>query len=66
MVLMTPPGAMQFGKALWHVLTAIFGSNPRLGLVYFSKVDIVDNFYRIWAQATGVPKLGVTLPAVEG
>jgi hypothetical protein len=30
------------------------------------KVDIADGFYRIWVQATDVPKLGVLLPPTEG
>jgi hypothetical protein len=66
MVLMAPPEAMSFGNALWRILSEIVRSNPRLGPLYVSKVDIADGFYRIWVQAADVPKLGVLLPAVEG
>jgi hypothetical protein len=65
-VLMAPPEAMQFGKALWRILSEIVRSNPCLGPVYFSKVDIADGFYRIWVQAANVPKLGVLLLIIEG
>jgi hypothetical protein len=64
-VLMAPPEAMQFGKARWRFLSEILQSNPRLGPVYFFKVDIADGFYLIWVQAADVPKLGVLLPTIE-
>jgi hypothetical protein len=66
MVLMAPPEAMQFGKTLWRILSAIVRSNPRLGPVYLSKVDITHGFYRIWVRAADVPNLGVRLPTVAG
>jgi hypothetical protein len=65
-VLMAPPEAIQCGKALWRIMSAKVRSNPRLGPVYLSKVDIADSFYRIWVQAVDVPKLGVLLPTIEG
>jgi hypothetical protein len=58
-VVMALPEAMQFGKALWRIFSAIVHSNPRLGPVYLSKVYIADGFYRIWVKAANVPKLGV-------
>jgi hypothetical protein len=65
-VLVAPLETMQFGKLLWLILSAIVRSNPRLGPVYLSKIDIADGFYRIWVQSADVPKLGVLLPAIEG
>jgi hypothetical protein len=65
-VVMAPPEAMQFGKALWQILTGIVQANPRLGPVYLSKVDIADGFYCIWVMAADIPKLGVLLPAEQG
>jgi hypothetical protein len=62
-VVMAPPEAMQFGKALWRILAGIVHANPRLGPVYLSKVDIADGFYRIWLRAADIPKLGVLLSA---
>jgi hypothetical protein len=50
-VLMAPPEAMQFCKARWRSLSAIVRSNPCLGPVYLSKVNIADGFYRKWVQA---------------
>jgi hypothetical protein len=65
-VVMAPPEAMQFGKALWRVLAGIVHASPGLGPVYLSKVDITDGFYRIWVGAADIPKLGVLLPAEHG
>jgi hypothetical protein len=65
-VLMAPREAMQFGNALWRILSAIVQSNPILGPVYLSKVDIADGFYRIWVKAADIQKVGVLLPAQPG
>jgi hypothetical protein len=65
-VVMAPPEAMQFGKALWRIIAGIVHANPRLGPVYLSKVDIADGFYRIWVKAADIPKLGVLLPTEQG
>jgi hypothetical protein len=63
---LSPPECMQFGKALWRVLRHLKSANPRLGPVYLSKIDIADGFYRIWARASDVPKLGVLFPSTNG
>jgi hypothetical protein len=65
-LVMAPPEAMQFGKALWCILAGIVHANPRLGPVYLSKVGIADVFYRIWVKAADIPKLGVLIPAEPG
>jgi hypothetical protein len=65
-VVMAPPEAKKFGKALWRILAAIVHSNPRLGPVYLSKVGIADGFYWMWVKAADVPKLGVLLTAEPG
>jgi hypothetical protein len=57
---------MQFGKALWRVLRHLKSSNPHLGPVYLSKIDIANGFYRIWVRASDVPKLGVLFPTDNG
>jgi hypothetical protein len=43
-------------------------ADPRLGPVHLSKIDIADGFYRVWINATDVPKLGImfmTSPGAE-
>jgi hypothetical protein len=42
-----PEESMQFGRALLRILQQIARSDPRLGRVYLSKIDIVDGFYCI-------------------
>jgi hypothetical protein len=57
---------MQFGRALWRILSTVHRADPRLGPVFLSKIDIVDGFYRIWVNANDVPKLGVVVPTLPG
>jgi hypothetical protein len=45
---LNPNKAMQFGKALEHILQDIVEANPTFGPIYVMKVDIVDRFYHIW------------------
>jgi len=44
---LAPPEAMQFGRALKRVLQRICKANPTFGVVYLSKIDISDGFYRM-------------------
>jgi hypothetical protein len=53
---------MQFGCALLHILQQIAHSDPRLGPVFLSKIDIADGFYRVGIHTDGVPKLGIIFP----
>jgi hypothetical protein len=59
---LSPAKCMQFGKAPWRVLRHLKSANPHLGLVYLSKIDIADGFYRIWVRANDVPKLAGLCP----
>jgi hypothetical protein len=43
-----PEESIQFGCALLHILQNIAHSDPRLGPVYLSKIDIADGFYQIY------------------
>jgi hypothetical protein len=61
-----PEQSMQFGRALLRTLQKIAHSDPRLGPVYLSKVDIADGFYRIAIRSNDVPKLAITFPTAEG
>ena len=61
-VLLAPPEAMQFGRALHRVLKSIVDADARYGPVYLSKIDIADGFYRVWLRVADIPKLGVVLP----
>jgi hypothetical protein len=57
---------MQFGRALWRILSTVHHADPRLGPVFFSKVDITDGFYRILVNIKKVPKLGVVVLTEAG
>jgi hypothetical protein len=57
---------MQFGRALLRILQKIARSDPRLGPVYLSKIDISDGFYRIAIRSEDVPKLAVIFPTAPG
>jgi hypothetical protein len=61
-----PEQSMQFGRALLRILQKIAHSDPRLGPVYLSKIDIADGFYRIAIRSNDVPKLAIMLPTAEG
>jgi hypothetical protein len=63
---LAPSDAMQFGRALHRILSAILHADPRFGKVYLSKVDIADGFYRIWLLPRDIPKLGVLFPTLPG
>jgi hypothetical protein len=63
---LAPSEAMQFGQALWRVLSTIHHADPRLGPVYLSKIDIADGFYRIGVNDVDVAKLGAVVPTEPG
>jgi len=57
--------AMQFGKTLERLLHRIVDADPRRGLVYLSKIDLADGFYRVGLRVPDIPKLGVALPRMD-
>ena len=61
-----PPEAMQFGKALPRLVSAIVNANPAAGPVYMMKVDVADGFYRNWLKTEDIPKLAVAFPTKPG
>ena len=63
---LAPRESMQFGRALQRLLQTIVQADPKYGPVYLSKIDIADGFYRVWLQASDIPKLGVALPSTPG
>jgi hypothetical protein len=65
-VRMAPQVAMQFGKALQRILQTIIDAKPDHRPVQLIKVDITDDFYRIWLNLHGIPKLAVSLPPLLG
>ena len=62
-VRLTPPQAMQFGKALHRILRKLVYAHPWYGPVWLAKIDIADGFYRIGLRPCDIPRLGVILPA---
>jgi hypothetical protein len=61
-----PEEAVQFGRALLCILQQIAHSDPRLGPVFLSKIDIVYGFYCIGIRVDDVPKLGIIFPTQPG
>jgi hypothetical protein len=57
---------MQFGRALLQILPKVARSDPLLGPVYLSKIDISNGFYRIAIRSEDVPKLAIMFPTEEG
>jgi hypothetical protein len=61
-----PEKFMQFGRALLRILQQIARSDPHLGPVYLSKIDIADEFYRIVIHLGDIPKLAIMFPTQDG
>jgi hypothetical protein len=59
---LAPTEYMQFVKALWRILQQILMTDPRLGQVHLSRINIADGFYQIWINPNDVPNLGVVFP----
>jgi hypothetical protein len=57
---------MHFRRALLRILQKIARSDPRLGPVYLSKIDIADGFYRIAIMPKDVPTLFIMFLTEEG
>jgi hypothetical protein len=62
----TPMESMQFGGALYRILTHIRNANPDHGPVYLSKYDVKDGFYRIHLRPEHGVKLAIVLPPYDG
>ena len=58
-----PSEAMQFGQTLWRLLYRIHHANSQFGLVYMSKVDLSDGFYRLWLRPKDTHRLAVLFPS---
>jgi hypothetical protein len=61
-----PTEAMQFGGALYRLLTQIRHANPDHGPVYMAKYDVKDGFYRLHLRPEHCVKLAIVLPPYEG
>jgi hypothetical protein len=61
-----PKESMQFGCAIFWILQRIALSNPCLGPVFLSKIDIADSLYRMGIHVDDVPKLGIIFPTQPG
>jgi hypothetical protein len=57
---------MKFCRALLRILQQIARSDPRLGPVYLSKIDISDGFYRIAIFTDDILKLAIMFPIRDG
>jgi hypothetical protein len=65
-ILLAPMEAMQFGLALYRVLSKILWANPRFGPVFMIKGDIADGFYRIPLAPSLLLHLAVAFPHLPG
>lgn len=63
---LAPKEAMQFGGALYRLLTAARHANPRFGPVRAIKKDLKDGYYRVDVNPDDAPALAVVLPAYPG
>ena len=61
-----PTESMQFGGALYRLLTEIRHADPSYGPVYMSKYDVKDGFYRIHLRPEHCVKLAIVLPRYDG
>jgi hypothetical protein len=61
-----PADSMQFGRSLLRILQQISRSDPRLGIVCLSKIDITDGCYRINIRTDDIPKLAIMFPTQDG
>ena len=61
-----PLESMQFGGALYRLLTEIRNANPKHGPVHMAKYDIKDGFYRIHLRPEHCLKLAIILPQYDG
>ena len=57
-----PMEAMRFGGALQRILKQILTSDPRLGPVYLSKVELTDAYMRLWVRMEDVPSVAFLVP----
>jgi hypothetical protein len=61
-----PPEAMQFGRALPHILWLLQHANPKFGPPQLAKYDVKDGFYRLFLRALDCLRLALVLPKYEG
>ena len=59
---LSPMEAMRFGGALQRILRQVITIDPRLGLVYLSKVDLDDSYMRSWMMMEDVPYIAFLIP----
>ena len=54
--------ANRFWGALQSILKQVLNYNPRLGLVYLSKVDLADAYMSFWVRMEDVPSVTCLIP----
>ena len=54
--------AMRFGGALLSILKQVLTTDPRLGTVYLSKVDLADAYMWLWVRMGDVPSVAFLIP----
>ena len=59
---LSPMEAMHFGGALHRILKQVLTADPRLGPVYPSKVDLTDDYMRLWVRVEDAPSVAFLIP----
>jgi hypothetical protein len=65
-VKLAPIEAMPLGKANERLWQTIMSANPKFGPLHMYKIDISDGFYRVPLSTSGIPKLRVCPPPIDG
>lgn len=63
---LAPKEAMQFGGALYRILTAARHANPLFGPVKGMKLDLKDGYYKVGLRPRDALALAVILPSYPG
>ena len=59
---LAPIEAMRFGGALLRILKKVLATEPNIGPVYLSKVDLVDAYMRLWANMDDILPIAFLIP----
>ena len=57
-----PKEVMRFGGTLHHIIWGVLVSDPRLGPVYFGKMDLDDAYMWLWVRLEVTPPVEFLIP----
>ena len=53
---------MRFGGVLLRILKQLITTDPRLGPVYLSKLNLEDTYMRLWVRMEDFPSVAFLIP----